>query len=469
MITNTLPADAGGITGVSRAGAGLGAMLAAVFLVSFDATVATAAFPALREEFAGASSATLSWTLNAYTLVYAALLVPAGGLADARGRQWAFRRGLLVFTLASLGCGLAGSAGALITARAVQAVGAALLTPAALALALNAAPAERRARVIGLWSATGAFAAAIGPAAGSWLIEAASWRAVFWVNVPIGLLLLARGGGELAAGRESKARGGAVDWPGASLLALGSGMLVWAVVDATTAAARETTLRAAGGAGLLAMCIAWSRGRAGAVLDPGLFRDKTFRRANVATLLFGACFGMMFLSFYLFMTGVWGYGQARAGLAATLGPVMVIGAAAFAGRIAKRFAARHILAAGGLLFAAGQGWYLLRVGAEPDYFGAWLPGQLLGGAGAGLLTPALAGAAITRLPETKLAAGNAVNQAVRQFGLALGVAIAVAVGGSPDASLEDFRVVYALLAVGGLLIAGLTWRLDAPPRPSGAA
>jgi MFS family permease len=448
-----------GVTGVGP----LGIVLAAVFMVSFDATVATAAFPALRAEFGGASPGVLSWTINAYTLVYAALLVPFGGWADARGREMIFRRGLWLFTWASAACGLAPSAAWLIAARGVQAVGAAMLTPAALALALGVVSVERRGRVVGWWTAVGAFAAAAGPGAGSWLIEAGSWRAVFWLNVPVGLCLAAWcGPGMKGRDGEGPTRG-AVDWPGAALLALGAGGVAWAFAEAGVVDAGVTGARAGLGLVLLAFFVAWARGRRGAALDLGFFRDRMYRRANVATLIFGACFGMMFVSFYLFMTGVWGYGQGLAGLAATPGPVMVIALAALGGRIVEKLGRERVLVAGGLLFAGGHAWYLLRVGAEPDYLGAWLPGQLASGAGVGLLMPALGGAAVARLPAASLGAGNAVNQAVRQIGLALGVALAVGRAGAAEAGLAEFRVVYGWLVAGGLALAALAGGLRAGP------
>ncbi len=159
----------------------------AVFLVSLDATAVVAAFAALRADFGGASLASLSWTLNAYTVVYAALLVPAGRWADLRGRKIVFRQGLALFTVASCLCAFARGIDALILSRALQAVGAALLTPAALALVLNAFPIHKRAAAVGLMTAVGGFAAAVGPALASWIIQNTSWRWVFLINAPIGV------------------------------------------------------------------------------------------------------------------------------------------------------------------------------------------------------------------------------------------------------------------------------------------
>ena len=162
---------------------------AAGFLVLLDTTAVVATYAPLRAHFSAVSLADLSWTLNAYTVLFAALLVPAGRLADLMGRNRVFLHGLAVFSLASALCACAPGIGTLIAARALQAVGAALLTPASLALVLGAFPRERRAAAVGLFSAVGALAAAVGPTFGSWVIEMTSWRWIFLINVPLGLLL----------------------------------------------------------------------------------------------------------------------------------------------------------------------------------------------------------------------------------------------------------------------------------------
>ena len=186
----------------------------AVFLVSIDATVLYAAFPALRGAFAGATAADLSWVLNAYTVVYAALLVPAGRVADLRGRRRMFLVGLGVFLVASLCCGLAGSVETLIAMRAVQAVGAALLLPASLSIVLAAFPVERRAVVVSLWGAVAALASAVGPSLGSFLVDRWGWPWAFFLNLPPGLWAIWRGARLLdAAERERRAQAAQVGDP----------------------------------------------------------------------------------------------------------------------------------------------------------------------------------------------------------------------------------------------------------------
>lgn len=165
----------------------------ATFLVSLDTTMLFAAFDALRHSFSNASAADLSWVLNAYTVVYATMLIPAGGLSDAHGRKRVFLVGVTLFLAASAACGLAGSVGWLIAARVLQAVGAALLTPASLSIVLAAFPQSRRAVVVSLWRAVGGLAAAVGPSAGSFVIDSFGWPWAFYINLPLGGLALWRG------------------------------------------------------------------------------------------------------------------------------------------------------------------------------------------------------------------------------------------------------------------------------------
>ena len=437
----------------------------AVFLVSLDSTVVVAAFPALRSAFSGVSPADLSWVLNAYTVLYAALLVPAGRLADLLGRKRLFLQGVALFTLASALCGMSSSPTALIALRALQAAGAALLTPASLALLLSAFPPAKRAVAVGLWSAVGAFAAALGPAAGSWLIERTSWQWIFLINVPIGLLtwLLAR---KIFIESTSPETAAKPDWPGIALLIAGVGTLALGIVksDAWGWASKSTGLTIATGLGLLLLFVGWARNRPSAALDLTLFEDRTYLFVNLATLIFGIAFTAMFLSFFLFVTGIWHYSQSLAGLAITPGPLMVIPVAIVAGRVAARVGHRRLLVAGGLLYACSNLWYAWRIGVTPDYLGFWLPGQIVGGIAIGLVLPALSGAAAARLAPSRFGVGNAVNNAIRQIGSVIGAALAIGLVGRVGATLESFREMYFLLAAFGIATSVLSLPVDTRPR-----
>jgi EmrB/QacA subfamily drug resistance transporter len=431
----------------------------AVFIVSLDATIVLAAFPALRESFASTPPSELSWVLNAYTIVYAALLVPGGRLADALGRRRVFLTGVFLFGLASLLSGLAWSVAALIAFRALQAVGAALLTPASLALVLEAFPIEKRSLAVGLWGAVGALAAAFGPATGSWLVEWGSWPSIFFVNVPIVAWALWRGNALLA---ETRGYLGAArpDLLGALLLIAGVAALVLGIVQASTWPASSVLASSAAGLALLGAFVRWAHGRESAALDLRLFENTNYRWVSVATLTFGAAFTMMFLSFFLFLTGVWGYRLSEAGLAVTPGPLTVIPMAFVAGRIAPRVGHRPLLVAGALLFSSSQIWFFGRLQATPDFLGVWLPGLVVGGSGVGLALPSLTGAAVSDLGSATFGVGTAVNSALRQIGSALGAATTVLIVGNASSGLSAFRTAYVMMAVAGLLTAALCLRID---------
>lgn len=433
----------------------------AVFLVSLDATIAVAAFPALREGFADTTPAALSWVLNAYTIVYAALLAPAGRLADLLGRKRLFVGGVVLFTLASGACGLAPNIGLLIAARAVQAVGAALLTPASLALILAAFPREKRAPVVGLFSAVGALAAALGPGVGAALIEATSWRAAFLVNLPVGLALVWLSQRRMVDSR-SPETGGRLDLPGVALVIAGVSSLTFALVQARTWGLSDPriALAAAAGLALLALYMAWARGRPSPAIDLALFQDRTYAWVSVATFVFGIGFSLMFLSSYLFLITVWGFEPGLAGLAMMPGPLVVIPVAIVAGRRAARTGHRPILMTGGVLYASAQAWLLSTVGPDASYWSLWFPAQIMGGTAVGLILPALSGAAVANLPPTRFGVGGAVNNAVRQLGGVFGTALAVVLVAQPDASLDAFQASFTMLLVIGLATALLCRPVD---------
>jgi len=424
---------------------------AAVFVVTLDATALIAAFPALREDFAGSSPAAISWTLNAYTILFAALLVPSGRLADLWGRKRLFRVGMSVFTLASLACFVAPGVWSLVIARCAQALGAAALTTSSLALLLAAFPVERRSAVIGLYSAVGAVAAALGPALGSWLIDLLGWRAIFGINVPTGIVVwwIAR-----RALRESTnpGTGARPDLPGIALLTLGVGAMALAIVQSVRwgwAWNSPTGWVLASGLALLVLYARWSRGRQGTALDPDLFGEPQFGWAGVATFVFGVAFTLMFLGGFLFLRDVWGYSQTLAGSATLPGPLMAVPAAIIAGRVAGRVGQRPVLVLGGLLYALSQAWLFWRASPEADYLGIWLPSQLMAGVAVGLILPSLTAAALLPLPATRYGEGGGAINALRQLGGALGAALAVRLVGATDAGLRDFQLAFAILALLG--------------------
>jgi EmrB/QacA subfamily drug resistance transporter len=436
----------------------------AVFLVSLDGTVLFAAFGALRSGFPGSTAADLSWVLNAYTVVYAALLVPAGRLADALGRKRVFELGLLLFLAASAACGAASSVGTLVAARVFQAVGAALLTPASLALVLGAFAADRRAVVVSLWGAVGGLAAALGPSVGAAVVDAIGWRWAFFLNLPLGLIAWWRGRSTLTEFRAAS-REASLDGVGIGLLIAGVGALAFGIVEADVLGWRSFTVPAslAGGLMLLLVFVVWARHATDPAVDLSLFADRTYRHVNLATLFFGIAFSMMFFAMFFFLMQVWHYSLPQAGLAVSPGPSLVVPVAMVAGRIAARVGHRPLLVAGSLLYAAGGLWLYMRVGPTPDYLGVWLPGLLMTGTAVGMVLPSLSGAAVARLAPARFGVGSAVNQAVRQMGGVLGVAATVAFVGHASPRIADFRSLYLTHVALALFTAVLCLRIDTAP------
>ena len=417
----------------------------AVFLVAIDSTVLFAAFSALRAGFPSASAADLSWVLNAYTVVYAALLVPAGKLSDALGRKRIFQLGLLVFVGASAACGAASSVAMLVAARVAQAIGAALLTPASLALVLAAFPLNKRAVVVSLWGAVGGLAA---------VVDAFSWRWAFYLNLPIGLIAWWQGRARLVEGRDPSGNS-SLDLVGIVLLIVGVGALAFGVVEAEGLGWRSPNVVGAilGGILVLSAFVVWARRAANPAVDLTLFDDRTYREVNLASLCFGMAFSMMFFAMFFFLTQVWNYSLPRAGTVAVI-----------AGRIASRVGHRPLLVAGSLLYAAGGLWMYLRVSVIPDYVGVWLPGLLMTGTAVGMVLPSLSGAAVAGLVSARFGIGSAVNQAIRQMGSVLGVALTVALVGQARRQISDFQTLYIVHIALAMLTALLCMRVDTKPR-----
>ena len=437
----------------------------ATFLVSLDTTMLFAAFDALRQSFAGTSAAELSWVLNGYTVVYAAMLIPAGGLADAYGRRRIFRLGLTLFLAASVACGAAPSVEWLIAARVVQALGAALLTPASMSIVLAAFPTEKRAVAVSLWGAVGGLAAAVGPSLGSWVTASAGWPWAFYINLPVGLWALWRSGSHIEEAVKPAQRR-SVDIVGLVLLMIAVGAIALAIVESGESRwpAEQIVFVGVGGLVAGACFVLWAQTRPHALIDLSLFDHRTYRYVNAATLMFGTAFSMMFLGFFFFMIGVWHYTLPQAGLAVTPGPLLVMPTAIVTGRLATRFGHRPFLVGGSLLYALSSLWFFGVPGNEPNYLLHWLPGLLMSGMAVGLVLPSLSAAAVSRLPVEHYAVGSAVNQATRQIGSVLGVALTVALLGHATLHRSDFNALYLLHVALALLTGLLCLPVDTKPR-----
>jgi EmrB/QacA subfamily drug resistance transporter len=402
-----------------------------VFVASLDLFIVNIAFPDIQRDFDGTSLASLSWVLNAYAIVFAALLVPAGRWADRTGRKRAFLGGLALFTLASAACAAAPSVGVLIAARVVQAAGAAILTPSSLGLLLPEFPPEKRGLAIGLWAAVGGTAAAAGPVVGGLLVEL-SWRWVFLVNVPVGVAAFVAGLRVLREVRDpDPAR---PDLVGAGLLTAAVATLIAAIVEGPDwgwGDGRVVALFAAAAALAVAFAVRSARHPV-PVVEPALLRVRAFAFSQAAGLFFFVGFSAMLLGSVLWLTEVWGQSAIGAGLKIAPGPATAALFAVAGGVLSARVGPRLVGAVGAVLFGLGGVWWATRLGTEVHYAADYLPGMLIGGAGVGLVNPSLAGAATAQLPPTRLATGSAVLTMSRQIGSALGVALLVAVLGTPS-------------------------------------
>ncbi|WP_170286147.1 DHA2 family efflux MFS transporter permease subunit [Nocardioides rubriscoriae] len=451
-----VPARAWQVLAISAAG---------VFVVFLDATVVNIAFPALSADFPEVTRAGLSWVLNAYAVVFGALLVTAGRLADDRGRKKVFLVGLGVFALGSAFCGLAPSVPLLVASRALQAVGAALLVPASLALLLPEFPAERRAGAVGLWGAAGGAAAAAGPTLGALLVEGPGWRWVFLINVPLcaaaivlGRRVLRESTGTPTEGRQDLL-GVVMVTAVFGLLSLGLvqgeswGWGSWRVVGSFVVAAL-----------LVPVLVTRALRHPSPVLPVRLFAVRTFSVATAALLLFAAAFFAVILCNVLFLTGVWGYSVLHTAVAVLPSPLLAAGLSPVTGRLADRFGFRVLVVPGALSMAAGTAWLATRTGVEPSYWTDFLPGTVMVGLAIGFALPTLGAAGAASLLPHQFGAGSAVGATARQLGAVLGVAVLVAVLGEPgpaqalDAFHRSYVVIAATAVACALLSLGLAGR-----------
>ena len=444
----------------------VGVLSLAVFMSSLDLFIVNLAFPYIGRQYPGTSLSSLSWVLNAYTIVFAAVLVPAGRWADRAGRRRVFLAGLATFGAGSLLCGVAPGVAALIAARVVQAAGAGLMVPASLSLLLAAVPARARPQALGTWSALGALGAALGPVIGGALVQV-NWRWVFWINLPVAVAAIVLAVRVVPESSDDQARG-RPDLIGAGLLAAAVGLVALALVKAPAwgwgSAAFAGALIAALACG--AAMVARSRRHHSPVIELELLRSRTFSGAFAASVLYYAGFGAFVLSAVEFLTGVWHYPAVVAGLAIAPGPLMVL---PFARIVAPRAAAwlggpGRVAAAGCGVNAGAQLLWYTQLQASPAYLTHLLPAQLLGGAGVGLTIPSLLAAGSAPLTPARFGTGSGILNTARQVGTVLGVAglVAILAHVSPADPVVAYRngvlLIVAFFAVAGVTGAALLTR-----------
>jgi EmrB/QacA subfamily drug resistance transporter len=454
---------------------------AGVVLASLDLFIVNVALPDIARNLHTRSLSDLSWVLNAYAIVYAALLVVFGRLAESRRRENGFLLGVVIFTAASAACGAAANLPMLVAFRIVQAAGAALLTPTSLSLILATSSPERRPGAVRAWAAVGGLAAALGPVVGG-LLVAASWRWVFLVNVPIGVAALVVGWRRLPRVEGHPVR--RPDALGAALVTIGTATLTLGLVKGNGWGwgAAVTLLVLMGAAVILGLFVWHCARHDNPLIDAALFRVRAFTGASVVAALFSIAFGGMLLSVVLWDQQVWGWSALQTGLAVAPGPLMVpLFSFLVAGRMIARFGPGPVIGLGASLFAAGVLWWALATGTVADYAGQMLGGMLVSGVGVGLTLPTFMAAGASSLPPASFATGSAVINMLRQVGLAVGVALLVAVLGTPSGAAAReaafhhgwflIAAVSLASALAGLLVLGSrrAAAVASPPRSSAHA
>jgi EmrB/QacA subfamily drug resistance transporter len=421
-------------------------LCAVAFMAQLDLFIANVALPSIGHSFAGQGLGALSWVLNAYAIVFAAFLVPAGRLADHLGRRRFLLAGVAVFAAASGLCAIAPSLVVLVIARALQAVGAAMIVPASLGLLLATFPKRLHGTVVGVWAGVAAVAASLGPPVGGLLVDA-NWRWVFVINLPIGIATLIAG---LLVLPEVKAHAGAkLPDPVSTFTVLaGITLLTLATVQGASwgwGSGPEIAVYA-GFLLTLAVTVRRTVTHHSPLVEPALFRSREFTAASIALLLFFITFAAWLLGTVLFFTDVWHYSTLRAGLAVTPGPVVAAVFALTNGRISALVGRRTLAVAGPLFFAAAAVLWALAVTVRPDYWAVFFPGLILAGVSSGLSQAPLF-ASTSSLDARRAATGSAVLNMARQVGSALGVALLVAIYASPDpSSLAAFRRGWVFMA-----------------------
>jgi EmrB/QacA subfamily drug resistance transporter len=403
----------------TSANAVLGVVAVAQFMVVLDASVVNVALPSIQRDV-GFSEQSLSWVLNAYTLIFGGFLLLGGRAADRLGRRRLFMAGMALFTAASFACGLSQSEATLLIARGVQGLGGAMVSPAALSIILTTfAEGSERNRALGLWGAIAGAGGAAGLLLGGAIVEVLNWRWVFFVNVPIGALTLALLAVKVG---ETDRRPVRPDWAGAVTFACSLFALVFGLIRGNADGWTSGTVLSsfiAGGCLLVAFTVI-ELVRREPMLELGLFRNPTFLGASVAAVALGASLYALVLYITLYLQDILGYSAFQAGLRFLPLTLLVLLAAPVGGRLSAHVPLRLLLSAG--LTLAGAGLALMTSVKAGSGWTVLLAGFIVAGAGSGLTNPPRASAAIGSVPEEKAGVGSGVNNTALQVGLAAGIA-----------------------------------------------
>jgi EmrB/QacA subfamily drug resistance transporter len=436
-------------------------------LATLDGTVVSVALPTIGRQLHG-GVAELQWTITAYLLTLAAFLLLCGSLSDRHGRRRVFLVGVVWFTAASALCGLAPSTSLLITARALQGIGGALLTPGSLAILEASFRKEDRAAAIGAWSGLGGIAVAIGPFVGGYLVEAWSWRLIFFINIPIALAVLLIARRHVPETRDPTAPG-RLDLAGAALAALGLGGITDALIELPRHGRGSSAVLVAGAIGTAALAAFFlvERRRSSPMLNLRLFAERQFSGANLETLLVYGALGGAFFLLPIELQQVIGYAPLAAGAALLPTTAMMLLLSTSMGRLAQRLGPRLPLTVGPLLAAAGLA-LLCRVGAGQQYTTTLLPALIVFGLGLAMTVAPITATVLAAAPTDQAGMASAINNCVARTGSLFAVAMLPAAAGlggrsylHPVVFAAGFRrgmIISAALCASGGAVAWLTIR-----------
>jgi len=437
----------------------------AFFMVALDALVVVTALPAIQRDL-HASLSMLEWTVNAFTLAFAAGIITAAALGDRVGRRRIFTSGLILFTAASAACALAATPSLLIAARAIQGVGAAMVMPLSLTILVSAFPPERRGAVVGVWGGIGGLAVASGPLAGGAITQGLDWHWIFWVNVPIGIVAAVLARLQLVESRGPATR---LDLPAAALVSGGVIAIVWGLIqtgDVGWGSAQVVASLILGFA-LIAGFLVWE-GRVNEPMLPlRLFASRGFAAANATGFLMaGAIFSAAFLISQYFQFAL-GYSPLATGLRLLPWTVTPLIISPLAGVISDRIGRRRVLVLGMLLQGIGLGWIAAIAVAGAGY-GQFVVPLIIAGIGISMAIPTTSTAVLSAVAPSDMGKASGVNSTLQRFGAAFAIAVAAAVFtanghlGTPASFTSGFRA--ALAVVAGLSILGAVTALGVAGR-----
>jgi EmrB/QacA subfamily drug resistance transporter len=396
----------------------------ALFMTTLDNLVVTTALPVIRKDLDSSLSG-LEWTVNAYTLTFAVLLISGAALGDRFGRRRMFTIGLAIFTLASAAAALAPSIDYLIAARALQGLGGAIVTPLTLTILSAAVPAEKRGLALGAWGGISGLAVAIGPLVGGAVVQGISWQWIFWLNVPIGLALIPLAALRL---RESRGPNDAIDLPGVGLASAGLFGIVWGLVRGNSVGWGSTEIVFAflAGSVVLALFVLWELRAREPMLPLRFFRNRTFTAANAASfLMFFGMFGSIFLLAQFFQT-VQGYSPLQAGLRVLPWTAMPIFIAPIAGALSDRIGGRPLMVTGLAMQAAGLAWIAF-VSTPTVAYNQLVTPFVLSGIGMALYFAPVANVVLSSVKPVEEGQASGANNAIRELGGVFGVAVLASV------------------------------------------